>query len=209
VVGPGTAVAMAGDARVVDYLREARADELALARTLRARIAAEPRGEYRSGLQRYLRETQRHARRIGQRLHELGAGEGSLRSGARVLREAGAGVLSFGRLPFKGAPRRAEKSLRGSQFGCATQGLVIATYTALELVAERAGDRDTARLAAEVRAEEQRMLEWLRHEIVKLTDPFIREQLDAGESWSQHGEVGEDEVQRALQRAERHHANRL
>ncbi len=197
---------MAGDARVVDYLREARADELALARTLRARIAAAPRGEYRSGLQRYLRETQRHARRIGGRLDELDAGEGPLRSGARALREVTAGVLSISRLPLK-AVAREEKTLRGSQFGCATQGLVIATYTALEMVAERAGDRDTARLAAEIRADEQRMLEWLRHEIVKLTDPFIREQLEAG--WPQHDEVSVDEVQRAIQQAERGHADRV
>jgi ferritin-like metal-binding protein YciE len=187
-------------------LREARADELALARTLRARIAAAPRGEYRSGLQRYLRETQRHARRIGGRLDELGAGDGSLRSGARALREATAGMLSIGRVPLK-AVAGDEKTLRGSQFGCATQGLVIATYTALELVADRAGDRETAQLAAEIRAEEQLMLEWLRHEIVKLTDPFIREQLDAG--WSEHDEVSVDEVQRAIQRAEHGHADRV
>jgi ferritin-like metal-binding protein YciE len=197
---------MAGDGQVVDYLREARADELALARTLRARIAAAPRGEYRSGLQRYLRETQGHARRVGGRLHELGAGEGSVRSGVRALREASAGVLSFGRLPLK-AVGRDERTLRGSQFGCATQGLVIATYTALEMVAGHAGDRETAALAAEIRAEEQHMLEWLRHEIVKLTDPFIREQLDR--PWSQQDELSVDEVQRALERAERGHADRL
>lgn len=197
---------MARDPRVVDYLREARADELALARTLRARIASAPRGEYRSGLQRYLRETQRHARRIGGRLDELGAGEGPLPSGARALREAAAGILSIGRLPLKAVARNKE-TLRGSQFGCATQGLVIATYTALEMVADRAGDRDTAQLAGEIREEEQRMLEWLRHEIVKLTDPFIREQLDA--DWSQHDAVSVDEVQRALERAGRGHADRV
>lgn len=197
---------MARDPRVVDYLREARADELALARTLRARIASAPRGEYRSGLQRYLRETQRHARRIGGRLDELGAGEGPLRSGAQALREAVAGMLSIGRLPLKAVARNKE-TLRGSQFGCATQGLVIATYTALEMVADRAGDRDTAQLAGEIREEEQRMLEWLRHEIVKLTDPFIREQLDA--DWSQHDAVSVDEVQRALERAGRGHADRV
>ncbi|HEX6457402.1 MAG TPA: DUF892 family protein [Thermoleophilaceae bacterium] len=187
-------------------MREARADELALARTLRARIAATPSGEYRSGLQRYLRETQGHARRIGGRLHALGAGEGPLRSGARALREASAGVLSISRLPLKAAALE-EKVLRGSQFGCATQGLVIATYAALEMVAGSVGDRETERLAAEIRAEEQRMLEWLRHEIVKLTDPFIREQLDG--DWAQHDEVSVDEVQRAIQRAEDGHADRV
>jgi ferritin-like metal-binding protein YciE len=198
---------VAGDERVVDYLREARADELALARTLRSQIAAVPQGDYRAGLQGYLRETRGHARRVGERLDELGAAEGPVRAGARVLREAGGGMLALGRLPLKGLPRE-KRRLRGSQFGCATQGLVIATYTALELVADRAGDRDTAELAADIRSEEQRMLEWLRHEIVKLTDPFIRDQLDESERWSEHGELSMDDVQRALSRAERGHAHR-
>lgn len=199
---------MAGDTRVIDYLREARADELALARTLRAQIATAPRGDYRDGLHGYLQETRTHARRVHGRLDELGAAEGPLRSGAQLLREAGGGMLALGRLPLKRV-RREGRRLRGAQFGCATEGLVIATYTALEMVADRAGDSDTALLAAEILAEEQRMLEWLRHEIVKLTDPFIREQLDADETWADHGEVSMDDVQRALSRAEGGSEDRL
>jgi|SRR4051794_15340998 ferritin-like metal-binding protein YciE len=197
---------MAGDGRVIDYLREARADEHALARTLRARIADAPRGQYRSGLEGYLHETRGHARRLDSRLHALGAGVGPLRSSARALREAGSGVLAKGRAPLKAMPRREPdaEQLRGAQFGCATEGLVIATYTALEMVAQRAGDSETATLAAEIREEEQRMLEWLRHEIVKLTDPFIREQLEHVEAgrWSQHDEVSMEDVQKALSRSE-------
>jgi ferritin-like metal-binding protein YciE len=195
---------VAGDARVIDYLREARADELALARTLRSHIAAAPRGEYRSGLEGYLEETRGHARRLEVRLQELGAGVGALRSGARALREAGSGVLAKSRKAVPAAVIE-KKPLRGAQFGCATQGLVIATYTALEMVADRAGDRDTARLAGEILVEEEHMLEWLRHEIVKLTDPFIKAELDQldGGVWSDHGAVSMDDVQRALSQAER------
>src|SRR5919204_549359 len=87
--------------------------------------------------------------------------------------------------------------LRGAQFGCATEGLVIATYAALEMVAAGSGDTETAELAGRIRAEEQRMLEWLRHEILKLTDPFIRGALEAAEP-----EVSIDQVQQALSRAE-------
>jgi len=191
---------LSGDPRVIQYLREARADELALARTLKTHIASAPRGEYRDGLQGYLVETRTHARRVHGRLGDLGAAENPLRSGARFLREASGGVLALGRAPLKNvAPHK--RRLRGAQFGCATEGLVIATYTALELVADRVGDRETAQLAAEICAEEQRMLEWLRHEIVKLTDPFIRQEMEHG--------VSLEDVQRALSRAEGGHANRL
>jgi ferritin-like metal-binding protein YciE len=189
---------------VIDYLREARADELALARTLRSHIAEAPKGDYRSGLQGYLRETRGHARRLEDRLRELGAGVGGLRSRAHALREAGSGVLARSRKAVPSVVME-RKPLRGAQFGCATQGLVIATYNALEMVAGRAGDNDTARLAGEILVEEQRMLEWLRHEIVKLTDPFIKAELDQldGGSWSDHGEVSMDDVQRALSKTER------
>ncbi len=177
---------MTGDARarIIHYLKEARADELSLARTLRSHIAVTPRGPYRTGLEGYLHETREHARRVDRRLNELGAGHGSLRSGASALRDAGSGVLAWGRGPLNTMRRHSpeEHILRGARDGCATEGLVIATYTALEVVAKAAGDHATTQLAADIRADEQRMLTWLRHEILKLTDSFIRDELDEGDA---------------------------
>jgi ferritin-like metal-binding protein YciE len=199
---------MAGETRVVDYLREARRDELALARTLRSHIAVAPRGAYRSGLQGYLDETRGHARRVQRRLGELDAGDGPLKSSAWAVREAGAGIVARGRGPLNRLRRASpeERLLSGAQYGCATEGMVIATYAALELVARSAGDDDTARLASSIRDEEERMLEWLRHEILKLTDPFIRGELDA---FDDYGELSEDDVKDALQRAGSHRAHRV
>jgi ferritin-like metal-binding protein YciE len=205
---------MAGRDRVVDYLREARRDELALARTLRSHIAMAPRGEYRRGLEGYLRETLQHARRVERRLDELGAGPGSLRSGARAMREAGGGLMAKGRAPL-GVLRRssADRALSGAQYGCATEGLVIATYTALETVATNCGDTETAALASSIRDEEVRMLEWLRHEIVRLTDPFLSQELEPLEletaSWEEIGQLSESDVKAALSRAGRDRANRV
>jgi ferritin-like metal-binding protein YciE len=199
---------MAGETRVVDYLREARRDELALARTLRSHIAVAPRGAYRSGLQGYLDETRGHARRVQRRLGELDAGDGPLKSSAWAVREAGAGIVARGRGPLNRLRRASpeERLLSGAQYGCATEGMVIATYAALELVARSAGDDDTAWLASSIRDEEERMLEWLRHEILKLTDPFIRGELDA---FDDYGELSEDDVKDALQRAGSHRAHRV
>jgi ferritin-like metal-binding protein YciE len=197
---------MAGRDRIVDYLREARRDELALARTLRSHIAVAPRGEYRRGLEGYLRETRKHAKRVERRLGELGAGSGSLRSGARVMREAGNGLIAKGGAPL-GVLRKtsADRALSGVQYGCATEGLVIATYTALETVATGASDTETAALAASIREEEVRMLEWLRHEIVRLTDPFLSKEIEPLDletaSWAEIGQLSESDVKAALSRA--------
>jgi ferritin-like metal-binding protein YciE len=204
--------------RIIHYLREAHADELALARTLRSHIAVAPRGPYRTGLQGYLHETREHARRLDRRLTELGAGHGALRTGAFALKDA----LAWGRGPLNTMRRHSpeERLLRGAQDGCATEGLVIATYTALEVMARNAGDEGTAQLAADIRADEQRMLEWLRHEILKLTDSFIRDELDEEDPiyrprprryrapgqrhWADYDELSMGEVRHALSRADGH-----
>ena len=208
--------------RIVHYLREAHADELCLARTLRAHIMVAPRGPYRTGLEGYLHETREHARRLDRRLRELGAGRGPVRTGASTVRD----VVAWGRGPLNAMRRHSpeEHLLRGAKDGCATEGLVIATYTALEMMARSAGDTGTAQLAADIRADEQRMLEWLRHEILKLTDPFIRDELDEGEPivrprrqrapgvrhWADYDELSEGDVRHALSRADEreHHSAR-
>ncbi|HEX8855001.1 MAG TPA: ferritin-like domain-containing protein [Thermoleophilaceae bacterium] len=198
--------------RIIALLREALADELALARRLRSHIASAPRGPYRAGLERYLRETRSHVTRVGERLAELGEPPSKLRAARSRL-------VGWLLAPFAALRRRSEtKMLASAQFGCATEGLVVATYLALEQLAERAGDTRTADLARGIRLEEQQMLEWLRHEILKLTDSFLMTELDLalGEPpvavegrrpprrWHELGELPADTVRDALAQQERH-----
>ena len=58
--------------KVMQYLDEAHATELALVRVLQSQIAMTPGGSYRDGLERHLDETRDHARRVNARLEELG-----------------------------------------------------------------------------------------------------------------------------------------
>jgi len=55
----------------------------------------------------------------------------------------------------------------------ASEALEVATYTALERLASQVGDERTAKLAASIRADEQRMLERIIREIPKLTDAVV------------------------------------
>jgi ferritin-like metal-binding protein YciE len=48
--------------------------------------------------------------------------------------------------------------LKNAKDACASEALEIATYTAIECLAQRVGDDETARLAASIRADEERML---------------------------------------------------
>ena len=58
--------------KVLQYLNEAHASEVALVRVLQSQIAMTPRGSYRTALETHLGETRRHAARVETRLVEPG-----------------------------------------------------------------------------------------------------------------------------------------
>src|SRR3954454_14142518 len=87
--------------KIVQYLNEGHASEVALTRVLQSQIAMTPRGSYRSALESHLAETRDHAERVQTRLRELGDGGGnpltaSLGFVGGVLGQA----LAFGKTPF-------------------------------------------------------------------------------------------------------------
>ena len=147
--------------KIVQYLSEAHASEVGLVRVLQSQIAMTPRGEYRTGLEQHLRETRGHAEQIETRLNELDAGESPVAVVVGVAEGVIAQALALGKTPFdllRGTGGE-EKVLKNAKDAAATEALEIATYTALERLANGVGDDATAKLAASIRAEEERMLE--------------------------------------------------
>ena len=161
-----------GQKKVVRYLDEAHASEQALIRVLQAQIAMTPRGGYRSALEKHLDQTRDHAQRVAQRLDALGEGSNPLMAVVGVAETVVGQVLAFGKTPFdllRGSGGE-EKVLKNAKDACATEALEVATYTALERLAKSVGDDQTARLAASIRADEEKMLARILREIPKLTD---------------------------------------
>src|SRR5436853_5807430 len=163
--------------KVIQYLGEAHQTEMALTRVLQSQIAMTPRGSYRSALESHLQETRDHAERVQARLLELGDGGGNpLTAGLGFVGGVLGQALAFGKTPFdllRGSGGE-EKVLKNAKDASASEALEIATYTALQRLAERAGDRQTAELAASILADEQKMLERVLREIPKLTDAVFR-----------------------------------
>ena len=161
--------------KVVQYLGEARASEVGLVAVLRSQIAMTPRGSYRDGLEKHLDETQAHADRIATRLGELGQGRNLVQVFVGFAETLIGQSLAVSKTPFdllRGSGGE-EKVLKNAKDACATEALEIATYTALERLATRVGDQQTARLAASILGDEERMLERIRREIPKLTDAVV------------------------------------
>jgi ferritin-like metal-binding protein YciE len=67
--------------------------------------------------------------------------------------------------------------LRSAQDTCAAEAAGIVTYTAIERLARRAGDEETADLARQIRLQEQAMFERLEAQLPRLTDAMVADQV--------------------------------
>ena len=167
---------MSPEQKIVQYLNEAHATEQALVRVLQSQIAMTPRGSYRAALETHLRETRDHAERVGRRLKELDSGLATRSAVVGLVETVVGQAFALGKTPLdllRGSGGE-EKVLKNAKDACATEALEIATYTALERLARAVGDDKTARLAASILADEQKMLERVLREIPKLTDAVVR-----------------------------------
>ena len=171
--------------KVVQYLNEAHASELGLVQVLQAQIAMTPHGSYRNALDKHLDETRDHARRIERRLAELGASGDPFQIAIGWTEDALAQTFALAKMPFdllRGSGGE-EKVLKNAKDACATEALEIATYTALEHLARAVSDETTARLAASIRSDEEKMLDRVMREIPKLTDAVVRADVQGDPSY--------------------------
>jgi ferritin-like metal-binding protein YciE len=157
--------------KLLQYLNEAHATEVALVRVLQSQIAMTPRGSYRSGLESHLAETREHADRVQRRLKDLGQGRSPVTAAVGVVESVVGQALALAKTPLDlvRGDSGEEKVLKNAKDAAATEALEIATYTSIERLAKALGDDTTAKLAASIRADEERMLQRVLREIPKLT----------------------------------------
>ena len=175
----------ASQKKIIQYLGEAQASEHGLARVLQSQIAMTPRGAYRTALESHLNQTRDHAARIDERLRELGQGGNPVTAVVGVLGKGVGQVLALGKTPFdllRGSGGE-EKVLKNAKDAYASEALEIATYTAIERLARAVGDEKTAKLAAAILVDEQKMLDRVLREIPKLTDAVVRAEVEGNPSF--------------------------
>jgi ferritin-like metal-binding protein YciE len=169
-----------GNEKIVQYLNEARATEIALVRTLQAHIAMTPKGDYRKLLEHHLRETKRHEEQVERRLDDLGEdGRGLVDAGVGAIQSLVGQVAAVGKAPLDVVRGEGgeEKLLKNAKDECATEALEIATYDSLATLARHVGDTKTADLADRIRSEEEQMLEQLRSLLPSLTEAAAKAEL--------------------------------
>jgi ferritin-like metal-binding protein YciE len=174
------------DAKLVQWLNEAHAKEAELEADLAAHIALTEKKSYKARLQKHLKETREHKRRVARRIKALG---GSATSGPKVPgvpdavgEAAGKAVAAVkGQLGVAraAATEQVETHLRNAQEELREEHVEIAVYTRLEAFAEAVGDRETAQLARSIRRDEERMAKFLDAELKRLVKALVRAEVPA------------------------------
>lgn len=196
-----------GKAKVIQLLVEAHSNELALIDVLSSHGKMAKSGPYRTLIESHLRETRQHAERIQQRLTRLGHRQSVVSMGYGLMQNTIKQTLVIAKAPvdmIRGRGNVHEKMLRNAMDEVMTEGMEIASYDAIESLARSVGDNETAELAAEIRVDEEQMLDSLRKEIpglaslVAQTEVPITERTNVGEPWVGYDDMTVAEIRKEL-----------
>ena len=179
----------ARDLKLVQYLNEAYGKEKELETALTADIAMTTDKAYRKRLQDHLKETRNHSRQVKSRIRALGgkAEEVSV-PGPEAVSNVASGAVNLANRAVAAAKGpghmlrgtgEQEKLLKNAKSQYWNEFEEIATYYAIETLADFVGDKETHKVAKSIRREEERMARYLERLIPKLARSAAREEIPA------------------------------
>jgi ferritin-like metal-binding protein YciE len=164
------------DAKLVQYLNEAHGKEKELETALEAHIAMTTKAPYKKRLKQHLKETKSHAKQLERRIKKLGGGGHAVQTVIAKATAAAKGPLHA----LRGSGEQ-EKMLKNAKTEYFNEHEEISTYLAIEVFAEKVGDRETAKLARGIRREEERMAKFLEGQIESLAKAVATEDVPAAQ----------------------------
>jgi ferritin-like metal-binding protein YciE len=164
------------DAKLIQYLSEAYGNERELEVALQTDIAMTTKQPYKKRLQEHLRETKAHAKALDRRIRKLGGGGQTVQS---LVGKATA--LAKGPLHLIRGSGEQEKLLKNAKTQFTAEQEEISTYLALEVFATKVGDTETAKLARDIRKDEERMAKFLETQIRQLAGATALEEVPASQ----------------------------
>jgi ferritin-like metal-binding protein YciE len=180
----------AKDAKLVQYLNEANAKEKELVTALTAHIGMSEmadRKPYKKKLQEHLRETKNHSKALERRIKKLG-GAGSVTDTVVATAAKAAGNVrgqavsaAKGPLHMVRGTSPEEKLLKNAKTEYWNEHEEIATYMVIETLAEEVGDKETAKVARDIRRDEEKMARYLERLIPSLTKALVKSEIPAAE----------------------------
>lgn len=177
--------------KLVQYLNEAYGLEQKLETSLQAHIAMTADARYKKRLKAHLTETKRHGREVRKRIKALGGVPATIDApGPDVVSDAAQAVLGGAQkaIALAQGPMHAirgtgqeEKHLKNVKTEYASESEEVATYTAIQTLADVLNDKDTRRLAREILREEERMRSYLEKQIPRFTKAVAKAEIPASE----------------------------
>jgi ferritin-like metal-binding protein YciE len=162
------------DAKLIQYLSEAYGKERELEMALQADIAMTSKAPYKKRLKEHLKETKAHAKALDKRIKKLGGG------GQTVASLVGkATAMAKAPIHMVRGSGEQEKLLKNAKTQFTAEQEEISTYLAIEVFATKVGDSETAKLARDIRREEQRMAKFLEGEIKELATATALDEVPA------------------------------
>ena len=164
------------DAKLVQYLNEAYGKEKELETSLEAHIAMTTKAPYKKRLKQHLKETKSHAKQLERRIKKLGGGGHAVQTVIAKATAAAKGPLHA----VRGSGEQ-EKMLKNAKTEYFNEHEEISTYLAIEVFAEKVSDKETAKLAREIRREEERMAKFLEGQIKALSGAVASAEVPAAQ----------------------------
>ncbi len=164
------------DAKLVQYLNEAYGKEKELETSLEAHIAMTTKAPYKKRLKQHLKETKSHAKQLERRIKKLGGGGHAIQTVVAKATAAAKGPLHA----VRGSGEQ-EKMLKNAKTEYFNEHEEISTYLAIETFAEKVSDKETAKLARDIRREEERMAKFLEGQIKSLSGAVASAEVPAAQ----------------------------
>ena len=180
------------DAKLVQYLNEAYGKERELEIALQVDIAMTTKTPYKKRLKQHLKETKAHAKALERRIKKLGGG-----SQRRAGLVGKATAAAKGPLHTVRGSGEQEKMLKNAKTQYTAEHEEISTYLALETFATKVGDTETAKLARDIRRDEERMAKFLEGQISQLAGATALAEVPAAQR-----RAAKHEIERAKRRDE-------
>jgi len=161
----------ARDAKLVEFLNEAYAKEKQLEISLQAHAEVTTHDLYAKRLTDHLKETKSHATKLSRRIQQLGgtptaapiAVPDAIGKAAGRVSESVAKARTAAQDRLQSARRTGEQArmLHNARDEFADEAQEIATYTVIDSLASAVGDKQTAKLARDIKRDEERMQKFL------------------------------------------------
>ena len=172
------------DKKLVELLNQAYGKERQLETALETHLQVTSRADYEKRLRQHLKETKSHATKVARRIKQLGGTAETVTvpgpEGAGKAAQAVQGVIGKAKAAAQGPIHLArgsgeqEKMLHNARIEYRDEAEEIATYTVIDALATSVGDKQTAKLARDIRREEERMAKFIAD---------LMPQLATGDRW--------------------------